>query len=189
MNENRIEIEGKNRISSIGATLSRTTMRINGKSPARTVPHYSTVYFPFIVSIVHMRAHVSITLPPLPFFASSFVDCRFLIDFIFRVGIIIFIFCEWLVMPLRNRNFYAKSTQKEYLRKPIFNIRNLYAPFSVWQKSNDTAFCACSLHHGVTVCINTFVTYLQCIYINDEHGFIAHTQNIYVRLCSPLISV
>lgn len=105
-----------------------TTIRINriNGNHLRTLCHYSTVYFQFIVSIVCMYdvrcASTCIyrfcTQPLLPLTLPSSILCS---------GY--FIFCERLVMPLRDQNFYAKSTQKKYLRKPMFNIRNLYLPF------------------------------------------------------------
>lgn len=107
---------------SIGATLSRTTIQINGNH-LRTL--FDCLFSVYIVPIVRIRAQhmylylcicaTAITFP-LPL---SSISHRFL-------GYSV---CEWLVMPLRNRNFSAKSAQRKYLRKPIFNIRNLYSPF------------------------------------------------------------
>lgn len=110
---------------SIGATLSRTTMPINRNH----LRHHATVYFQFTVSIVRMWAHV----PIATFSASFLVDRRFLIDFLF---------CEWLFMPLRHRNFNAKSTRMKYASRYLSNVCNLYAPFYVGQKSN-ASMCVC----------------------------------------------
>lgn len=53
-----------------------------------------------------------------------------------------FYFCEWLFMPLRHRNFNAKSTRMKCASRYLCNVCNLYAPLYVGQKSNAT-MCVC----------------------------------------------
>lgn len=115
--------------------------------------HHSTVYFQFIVfycaytstcryilsllatvTFLHFRSRRSIR-----FLIDSDIRCLCASARVYAVPCV----WEWLVMPLRNRNFNAKSTQKKYLRKPMFNIRNLYSPFQCRAKIKWHCECEC----------------------------------------------
>lgn len=120
------------------------------KSPAHTMPSFDCLFLVYTSYCVNAST-CNYLFTTVNFSTSAPVDRHFLIDSIFRVSTVrIFFYSQWLVMPMRNRNFYAKSSQRKYLRKPMLNIRNLYSPFNVEPISNGSSY-ACSVCRRIWV--------------------------------------
>lgn len=130
-----------------------TTIQINGNH-LRTL--FDCLFSVYIVSIVRIRAHTHTHTPHVNYLSAYLCHCYLspfplssIVDFASFFGYSV---CEWLVMPLRNRNFYAISRHKGNIYASRYLIFAIYIhPFpgsdraKIENDTNCVCLCVCSV--------------------------------------------